>query len=156
MLYKYGSLICAILLSQACHSHRDVNAEVRAFAQTVEHDVTKEGPTAWRRHFADTPSFFMAVEGSMAFPDSAAATKGIEDFARTNRHIELAWGNDLRVDPLTPDLAVMAASYREIQEDIKGNRVEEKGYFTGTAEYREGRWQFRNAHWSAPVPRAAH
>jgi hypothetical protein len=98
----------------------------------------------------------MAVEGSMAFPDSAAATKGIEDFARTNRHIELTWGNDLRVDPLTPDLAVMAASYHEIQEDIKGNRVEENGYFTGTAEYRDGRWQFRNAHWSAPVPRAAH
>jgi hypothetical protein len=30
--------------------------------------------------------------------------------------------------------------------------VEESGFFTGTAEYRSGRWQFRNAHWSVAAP----
>ncbi len=29
-----------------------------------------------------------------------------------------------------------------------GQRVEESGFFTGLAELRNGRWQFRDAHWS--------
>jgi hypothetical protein len=29
-----------------------------------------------------------------------------------------------------------------------GKRAESGGYFTGIAERRNGRWQFRNAHWS--------
>jgi hypothetical protein len=30
--------------------------------------------------------------------------------------------------------------------------VDETGFFTGTAEFRDCRWEFRNAHWSVPVP----
>jgi hypothetical protein len=125
---------------------------VRAFTQTVAHDVTQNGPTAWRKHFSDSPAFFMASNGLLVFPNSAAATKGIQDFARTIKQIELRWGDDLRVDPLTPDLAVVAATYHEIQVNTAGQRVDEAGFFTGIAEYRDGRWQFRNAHWSVPVP----
>ena len=110
-----------------------VDDGVRAFMQVVAHDVTDDGPAAWRRHFADTPSFFMAVDGSMAFPNSAAATAGIQSFARTIKQIELRWGNDLRVDPLTPNLAVVASSYHEVQVKTAGQRVEENGFFTGTA-----------------------
>ncbi|MGB7623480.1 MAG: hypothetical protein WBN92_14110, partial [Terriglobia bacterium] len=64
----------------------------------------------------------------------------------------LNWGEDLRVDPLTPDLAVVAASYHEVLVNTAGRRVEETGFFTGTAEYRDGRWQLRNAHWSVAAP----
>jgi hypothetical protein len=128
---------------------------VRAFARTVAHDVTGEGPSAWRRHFADSPSFFMAANGQMVFPNSASATTGIQDLARTIRHIELRWGDDLRVDALTPDLAVVAASWHEVLVSTAGRRVEEAGFFTGIAERRDGRWQFRNAHWSVAVPSAA-
>jgi hypothetical protein len=125
---------------------------VRAFTRVVAHDVTQDGPAAWRRHFADSPSFFMAAEGQLVFPNSAAATAGIQDLARTIKQIELRWGDDLRVDPLTPDLAVVAAPYHEIRVNTSGQREEETGFFTGTAEYRDGRWQFRNVHWSLPVP----
>jgi hypothetical protein len=125
---------------------------VRAFARTVAHDVTEEGPAAWRRHFADSPSFFMAANGQLVFPDSAAATAGIQDLTRNFKHIELHWGDDLRVDPLTPDLAVVAASWREVLVSTAGRSMEETGFFTGTAERRDGRWQFRNAHWSVAVP----
>jgi Domain of unknown function (DUF4440) len=126
--------------------------DVRAFTRTVSHDVTQNGPTAWRKLFSDSPAFFMASNGLLVFPNSAAATKGIQDFARTIKQIELRWGDDLRVDPLTPDLAVVAATYHEIQVNTAGQRVDEAGFFTGIAEYRDGRWQFRNAHWSVPVP----
>ncbi|MGC1371138.1 MAG: hypothetical protein WA824_03275 [Candidatus Sulfotelmatobacter sp.] len=118
---------------------------------TVAHDVTQEGPLAWLKFFNNGPEFFMVVNGQLAFPNAAAAKEGTQNFARTINHLELTWGNDLRVDPLTAELAVVAAPWREIQVDQAGHRTEEAGYFTGLAEYRDGRWRFRDAHWSAPV-----
>jgi hypothetical protein len=94
----------------------------------------------------------MVVNGQMAFPNGAAAQEGTQKFAQNVNHIELKWGNDLRVDPLTADLAVVAVSWSEVQLDTAGHRVDEAGYFTGLAEYREGHWQLRDAHWSSPVP----
>jgi hypothetical protein len=128
---------------------------VRAFARTVAHDITQEGPTAWRKFFSQSPSFFMAVDGHLVFPSGAAARTAIQDLSRTIQHIELQWGDDLRVDPLAPDLAMLATSYHEVRVSPAGDRVEENGFFTGLAEYREGHWQFRNAHWSVALPAAA-
>src|ERR1700731_2346197 len=128
-----------------------VDQAVRAFMQTVSHSVTQDGPMAWIKYFDGSPAFFMAVNGQMAFPNSAAAQEGTRKFAQTIRHIELKWGDDLRVDPLTNEFAVVAVSWHEIQGDTAGHRVTETGFFTGLAQYREGHWQFRDAHWSSPV-----
>jgi hypothetical protein len=128
-----------------------VDQAVRAFMQTVSHTVTVDGPMAWIKYFDASPAFFMAVNGQMAFPNAAAAQEGTRKFAQTIRHIELKWGDDLRVDLLTNELAVVAVSWREIQVDTAGHSVTETGYFTGLAQYREGGWQFRDAHWSSPV-----
>ena len=127
---------------------------VRTFTRTVAHDVTEEGPAAWRKHFADTPSFFMAVDGHLVYASGAAAMADIPNLVRAIKHIELHWGDDLRVDPLTADLAVVATSWHEVLVDAAGKHIDESGYFTGTAEYRDGRWQFRNAHWSVAHPPA--
>jgi hypothetical protein len=129
-----------------------VESAVKAFAQTVAHDVTHDGPLAWRKYLEDSPAFFMAVNGAMAFPDSAATKSGLDAFAPTIKHIELKWGDDLRVDPLTPNLAVVAATYHELQVPTSGQPHEETGFFTGLAELQGGRWQFRDAHWSQPLP----
>jgi hypothetical protein len=128
-----------------------VERAVRAFMQTVSHSVTEDGPVAWIKYFDASPAFFMAVNGQMAFPNAAAAQDGTRKFAQTIRQIELKWGDDLRVDPLTNEFVIVAVSFREIQVDKAGHSITETGYFTGLAEYREGHWQFRNAHWSAPV-----
>jgi hypothetical protein len=133
----------------------EVERDVRAFAGAVAHDVTSEGPTAWRRHLVDSPAFFLAANGQLVFANSSAATMGIQQFASTIKHIELRWDDGLRVDPLTPELAVVASPYHEIQINQEGKRVDEVGYFTGIAEYRNGQWQFRNAHWSEACPAAA-
>ncbi len=163
----YWVLLFATVTSAGCGTPRSSSGEsrsltparaaaveggVRAFTRAVAHDVTQDGPAAWRRHFSDSQSFFMAAEGQLVFPNSLAATAGIQDLARTIKQIELRWGDDLRVDPLAPDLAVVAAPYHEVRVNTGGQRVEEDGFFTGIAEYRDGRWQFRNAHWSLPVP----
>jgi hypothetical protein len=147
------AIFLAVLLWSGCApSTQDVESSVRAFAQTVAHDVTAEGPVAWERHFSDSPSFFMAVNGQMAFANRAAVTSAMPELLRMLPHIELKWGDDLRVDPLSADLATVASSYHEVQTRATGERVEESGFFTGTAERRGGRWQFRNAHWSGAVP----
>ena len=133
---------------------KQVENDVRSFAARVAQDITQEGPAAWNKEFAESPSFFMAAEGKLAFPDRATATKVIADLAKTIPHIELHWGDDLRVDALTEDLAMVASSWHEMQVDKEGHRVEEKGFFTGIAEKRSGKWQFRNAHWSSEAPAA--
>jgi hypothetical protein len=129
-----------------------VDRVVRAFVQTVAHGVTQDGPTAWLKYFDSGPAFFMAVNGQMAFPNPVAAQEGTRKFAQTITHIELRWGDDLRVDPLAADLAMVAASWHETTVDVAGHKAEDAGYFTALAEYREGRWQFRDAHWSSPLP----
>ena len=144
-----GCLTCHAGASESRPSTED--HAVRALMQTVAQDVTRNGPLAWLKYFDTGPAFFMAVNGQLAFPNSAAAEEGTRKFAQTISHIELKWGDDLRVDPLTTHLAAVAVSWREIQVDTAGHRVNATGYFTGLAEYRDGRWQFRNAHWSAPV-----
>jgi hypothetical protein len=147
-------IILTAVLTTACASRPSpaVEPSVKAFTQEVARDITAEGPTAWRKYFADTPSFFMAVNGRMAFPSGAAATAGIDGVAKEIKHIELKWGDDLRVDPLTPDLAVVAASYHEVQLHADGKTVNDNGFFTAVAEQHDGHWQFRNVHWSSITP----
>jgi len=130
----------------------EIDKEVRAFAQDVARGVTQEGPTAWRRYFSESPEFFMAAEGHLAFPNGESAIAALPDLARTIKQIELQWGQELRVDPLAPNLAVMATPYHEIRTGPTGDKVSEAGYFTGTTEFKGGHWQFRNAHWSVAVP----
>jgi hypothetical protein len=166
MHLRFLIILAAMLAAAGCSQHHAesqplspersaaVESSVRNFVLSVAHDVSSEGPTAWQKEFADDPAFFMAVEGRLAFPNRQAAAQAIQDLPRIIKHIELRWGDDLRIDPLTANLAVVATSYTEVQTDPEGQQVTETGFFTGVAEFRGGRWQFRDAHWSAPVPRS--
>jgi hypothetical protein len=164
MRLRFLFLLAAVLVSVGCSRHEPdphplspeqraaVESNVRSFMLSVAHEVTSEGPTAWQKEFADDPAFFMAVDGHLAFPDRQSATKGIQNLPSLIKRIELRWGDDLRVDVLTENLAVVAASYSEVQTDPGGHQITENGFFTGVAELVNGRWQFRDAHWSDPVP----
>jgi hypothetical protein len=158
LLAAFGSAGCSARASGSAElrsltpaSAAAIDESARTFMHNVAHDVTQEGPLAWLKFFNTGPEFFMAVNGQLAFPNAAAAKEGTQNFARTINRIELTWGDDLRVDPLTAELAVVAASWREIQVDKAGRRNETAGYFTGLVEHRDGRWRFRDAHWSEPV-----
>ena len=137
--------------SQPLSARREaaIDVDVRAFAFQVAQDVTEEGPAAWRKHFSESPAFFMAADGKLQFPDSASASAGIQALTRTIQHIDLKWGDDLRVYPLAPDLAMIATPYHELIVTASGTRVDSVGYFTGLVEFRNERWQFRNVHWSS-------
>lgn len=129
-----------------------ISDSVRAFASAVARDVTRDGPAAWRGVFSDSPAFFMASEGQLVFPTSDAATRGIASLSHVIAHIELTWGDSLRVDPLGPGLAMLAAPWREVRVDSAGHQVDEAGFFTGLAEHRPEGWQLRDAHWSVRGP----
>lgn len=166
LLNRASNLLLAGLLVAACRSpaadraltpaHSAAIADsVRAFAATVAQGITRNGPGAWRGFFADTPAFFMAAEGQLVFPNSESATVAIQSLTRMISHIELRWGDSLRVDPLAPGLALLATAYYEARLDSAGHRLEEHGFFTGIAEHRARGWQFRDAHWSVVTPPAA-
>jgi hypothetical protein len=131
-----------------------VAAGVRDYARTVAEDLAREGPLAWRRHFSAAPEFFMANDGELAFADGPAAQRGVAALPQSIRAIELRWGDDLRVDPLTRDLAVMGSSWSETLTDPQGRASRARGYFTALLERRDGRWRFRDAHWSSRRPDA--
>jgi hypothetical protein len=132
-------------------SAQAVEQAVHAFMLTVEHDVTHDGPTAWRRFFSHGPRFFMASDGHLVFPSYAAADKEIGQLTSTIKHIDLSWGNEMRIDPLSPDLAEVATPWHEVRETTTG-RVDESGLLTATVEYQDGHWQFRDLHWSVAKP----
>jgi hypothetical protein len=128
----------------------DIADRVREFADRVASDVSHDGPIAWLSYFSDAPSFFMAVNGQVAFASGAQARAAMPGIAHAFRHIDLHWGSDERVDALTPDLAVFSSSWREELIDSEGGRTQQAGYFSGIVERHAGGWRFRDAHWSAP------
>jgi hypothetical protein len=129
-----------------------VGPEVWAFVKGVEEGVTKRGPVAWRDYFEEIPTFFMVVDGKVAFAGPDEATRGIEQVAKDISRIELQWGV-VGVDVVSPRLAMVRAPYHEVQVWADGHQVTEDGYFTGLAERgTDGGWRFRNAHWSSARP----
>lgn len=126
----------------------EITGDVRVFALEVAQDVTLRGPGAWAKHFSRAPEFFMVSQGTLQFANGAAAAQGIEALTHTLKRIDLRFGDDLRVDPLTSDFAVVAASFTEVLTDTADHDTPVSGYFTALAERREGQWVFRNAHWS--------
>src|SRR5580704_947063 len=133
-MFRSKSTLLVTILSAGCSTGprqltptrtAEINKEVRAFAQDVARDVTQEGPTAWRRYFSESPEFFMAAAGHLAFPSVSSAIAAIPDLASTIKQIDLQWGEELRVDPLGPDLAVMATPYHEVRTNASGDRVNE-------------------------------
>jgi hypothetical protein len=132
-----------------------IDDSVRTFAASVARGITQEGPAAWRGFLLDDTAFFMVAEGRLVFPNGGAAARAIPGLVRAIPHIELRWGDGLRVDALAPGLAMLAAPYFEVRVDTAGHKVEEIGFFTGLAEHRAAGWRLRDAHWSvlAPPPR---
>ncbi len=125
----------------------EIQASVRVLAESISRDVTQQGPNAWLRYFEPTPRFFMASGGSLMFPDYDSASAFVPRFAAGVRSIELTW-NGVRVDPLSLNLAMMGAAFREDITDTAGHQVHVGGYFTALAEETPAGWRLRNAHWS--------
>lgn len=155
---QYMRLPCAVgfFFIMACtNKNVSVNNEqyslkdsVKVFAATIEKDISHNGPKAWLTYFATTPDFFMASNGKLVFPDNKHATDFINDtLSASIKNISLKW-NDIRIDSITPSIAMMAASFNEVLTDISNKQMPFNGYFTGVVQHTGKGWQLRNAHWS--------
>ncbi|MGA7161378.1 MAG: hypothetical protein WBZ48_10275 [Bacteroidota bacterium] len=119
-------------------------------ADAIVRDLHNDGPNAWLHYFSRSQQFFMASNGQLVFPNNDSATIFVHEFSKKIRRVDLTW-NDVRIDSLAPNLAVLAASFSEIQTSITGEQVAPAGYFTGIVEYTPSGWKLRDAHWSMSI-----
>ena len=125
-----------------------VQDSVQLMAESIEKNVSQQGPVAWLRYFENTPDFFMASGGRLVFPNIDTATKFINTILiKSLSKIELHWSN-IRIDPLTAELAGMSAAFHEDITDATGKKTPHDGYFTAIAHHTTQGWKLRNAHWS--------
>ena len=126
----------------------DVKDSVQKMANSIAQSISQQGPVAWLQYFENAPDFFMASEGKLVFPNYDTAKNFITNtLVKLIRKIELRWG-DVRINPLTNDLASMAATFHEDLTDAAGKTTPQDGYFTGLAHHTTHGWKLLNAHWS--------
>ena len=125
-----------------------VKDSVQLLTANTAKDISTKGPIAWLNYFEDTPDFFMTSNGDMAFPDYKTADSFIKNtLVKQIQHINLKWLN-IRIDPLTPQIAVVGANFHEDITDTLGKITPFDGYFTATVHQTRKGWKYRDAHWS--------
>jgi hypothetical protein len=158
MVRSFSFVILFLLLISSCNQrnssdlsqnqYSQVRDSVQEMARQIAIDISRNGPIAWLRHFSDTAAFFMASDGQLMFPNYDSASSFIRNkLVKMLTKIELSW-TDTRVDPLNENLAMLAASFKEVMTDSAGGVRKESGYFSGLAQRTIKGWQLRNAHWS--------
>jgi hypothetical protein len=126
---------------------------VSDMAASIARDLHNDGPNAWLRYFGRSPGFFMASDGSIAFPNNDSAAAFVHALAKSTKRMELKWGA-LRIDSLATGVAQLAAPFDEVLTDTAGRDVKFSGYFTGVAVRGDSGWTLRNAHWSIVHPKS--
>ena len=149
-----GFVVCASCMRvDRASTTESMRQGVTALTDSIATDLRAQGPLAWLRYFDRGPGFFMASDGSMAFPSNDSAAKAMPNIAAVLKHADLKWGA-IRIDSLTPWLAQIAAPFDETMVDSAGKETKIAGYFTALAHRGEDGWKLRNAHWSIVHPPA--
>jgi len=154
---QYGPLIIIAIIAFACRQKTGklspaenvvIKDSVTKMMVDIQRDVSAKGPTAWLNYFDDSPGFFMASDGKIAFANYQSAKKFISDtLVKIIPHIKLVW-NNLKATPLANDAAFVAAGFNEDLTDAMGLTRHTSGYFTAIAGLNGGRWKLKNLHWS--------
>jgi hypothetical protein len=124
---------------------------VHLMSEAIVKDLHNEGPIAWLQYFSDSKQFFMASDGQLVFPNIDSANAFVPRFAKHIQRVDLTW-NDIRIDSLTPDFGLMAATFHEALIGASGVQDTPTGYFTGVVENTATGWKLRDAHWSTLSP----
>jgi hypothetical protein len=90
----------------------------------------------------------MASDGRLSFVGYASARAFILDtLTKQLIRIHLQWSG-LRIDPISPQAAMMAASFQEKLTDSSGKELAIHGYFSAWVKQTDQGWKLANAHWS--------
>ncbi len=121
---------------------------VTRLASDIAKAVDQQGPVAWLQYFSQTPDFYMASDGRLSFVGYASARAFILDtLTKQLIRIHLQWSG-LRIDPISPQAAMMAASFQEKLTDSSGKELAIHGYFSAWVKQTDQGWKLANAHWS--------
>ena len=125
-----------------------VQLGVTQFAANMARDLSEKGPIAWNDYMDDSPNFFMADVGQIVFKDGPKAKAFITDtLSKSIKKINLTWSN-MRIDPLTPNIAAVGSDYHEDITNSSGATSSFDGYFTATVVLENDQWKLRDAQWS--------
>jgi len=126
------------------------DSAVRRQTEAIARDLAEKGPSGWLPHFVDDGTFFMASDGKLQFPDLATATDFVHTLDERIASMRIEW-RDLRVDVLSPTMAVWAAGYDESLTETSGAELAYAGYVTALAVHTPAGWKLRHLHWSSPA-----
>jgi hypothetical protein len=152
-----GILISGILLLAACHTKTlvpeskepgPVKDSVRLLLTNLQNGLSQQGPIVWLNYFDQSPDFYMATEGQIAFKDYPVAKQFIETILiKKISTIHLTF-NQLRIDSLSTALAVIGTGFHEDLTDSTGLITHSDGYLTALARQTADGWKLENLHWS--------
>jgi len=147
-------VICQVVACQRGNIQLDskesnlVRDSVHLMMANLITDLSSRGPVAWLNYFEESPDFFMVSDGQLAFKDYQSGKMFIENTLIKNiLKINLEW-NQLRIDPLTSELASIGGNFHEDLTDSSGKIIESDGYLTAVAKRTNRGWKFGNLHWS--------
>jgi hypothetical protein len=153
-VFLVGGLVAACTPAAApfTPAHRAaVEDSVREVTARLAAEISAHGYRAFVPVMDSAPGYAWAYNGFLPFTsfDSMAA------WARSSPEPQepgtFAW-DSVRIEPLAPGVAAVAATYAEIAPDRTGTPGTEKGVFTAVAVHRADGWKFTNAHTSTLPP----
>ena len=161
LLKCFGLLLLVVCLNVSCkntgaalsaNESAIVKDSITTMTKNIANDLSKKGPTAWLDYFEDSPDFFMASDGQLAFKDYASAKKVIlNTLVKGISKITLNWQN-IRVDPLTATFANFGADFHEDLVLANGSTLTVDGYLTASAHFNGSKWKLRNMNWAIKAP----
>jgi hypothetical protein len=125
-----------------------VKDSIIALINHTAKDISARGPIAWLDYFENSPDFFMASDGDLAFKDYASADMFIKKtLVNQIQRIKLSFSS-VRINPVSEQFAFIGASVHEDITGFSGKAMPFDGYFTATAHQTPTGWKYLNMHWS--------
>jgi len=90
------------------------------------------------------------VEQGVISPSFEAVSTEVRAFYETNRVTENE-GEEMRVEPLSNDVAVLTGRFRFSATDARGAQQRVRGAWTAVYAWRQGEWKVMVSHQSAPT-----
>ena len=158
LIYKtsaYLIIVIALCAITSCTNNKAIKKDNPGFKtdvvqmmDSVSKNISSDGPKEWLNYFEKAPSFYMASDGKLVFPNYNAATKFINDtLVNIVSTINLKWSN-INVDVLNDKAAAVRAAFSEDINFKQGNIIKFNGYFTAVIDNTSEGNKFRNLHWS--------
>ena len=157
---RIGAIVVVGLLVAACGpsappftaDHQAALADsVREATARLAAEISNHGYRAFTPVMDSAPGYVWAYNGFIAFPSFDSMATWTRSSPEPKVPEVFAW-DSVRIEPIAPGVAALAATYSETAPDRNGNPGTERGVFTAVAVHRADGWKFTAAHTSTLPP----